>query len=55
MFREGLLRARRGFIRLAISLQSRVLVEPDVDPRVAVPGQLPEGFEFEHPQQSGVL
>jgi hypothetical protein len=32
-----------------------VFVKPDVNPRIAVPGQLTEGFEFEHPQQSGMF
>ena len=38
-----------------ISFQYRVFVKPDVNPRIAVPGQLTEGFEFEHPQQSGMF
>lgn len=42
-------------IPLVASLQCRVLIEPDVYPRIAVPGQLTEGFEFERPQQSGMF
>ena len=40
---------------IAISAKRGVLIETDVDARVAVPRQVPQGFKFQHAQQGGVF